>query len=188
MGCSSVFGQTHFLNLRNVVIPKASRFNVMISDIQSLSGVGCQYGYRYEKKRSLLVVSLLKPEGEPHSVGKVRTVAKESHRSPIGKDAEILQNNHLPSNNTESDNGGGGELFGGGGDGNFSGGRGGGGGGSDNGGNDEEEKEFGPLLTFEEVVRETEARGASLPSDMLEAAKSVGIRKLLLLRYLELQV
>ncbi|KAK1298647.1 hypothetical protein QJS10_CPB14g00715 [Acorus calamus] len=40
---------------------------------------------------------------------------------------------------------------------------------------------------FEEVMRETEARGASLPSDMLEAAKAVGLRKVLMLRYLDLQ-
>lgn len=64
----------------------------------------------------------------------------------------------------------------------------GGGGGGDDGGEDYEEKEFGPLLKFEEVMRETEARGATLPSDMLEAAKTFGIRKLLLLRYLDLQV
>lgn len=56
----------------------------------------------------------------------------------------------------------------------------------DNGG-DEEEEEFGPLLKFEDVIREAEARGATLPADMIEAAKSVGIRKLLLLRYLDLQ-
>nr|XP_016436621.1 PREDICTED: protein RETICULATA, chloroplastic-like [Nicotiana tabacum] len=36
-------------------------------------------------------------------------------------------------------------------------------------------------------MREAEARGATLPADMIEAAKSVGIRKLLLLRYLDLQ-
>ncbi|CAH8283792.1 unnamed protein product [Eruca vesicaria subsp. sativa] len=47
------------------------------------------------------------------------------------------------------------------------------------GGEDYEEKEFGPLLKFEEVMRETEARGATLP-----AAKTFGIRKLILLRYL----
>lgn len=187
MGCSSVLGLTHFLNLRNVVVPKAPRSYVMISHVQSLSRlkVSCQC---YEKKQSFLVVSLLNPEGEPHSGAKVRTVAKESNTSSVGKDTKILQNNHLPSNNTQVDNGGGGDLFSGGdgGNGKFSGGR-GGGGGSDNGGNDEEEKDFGPLLKFEEVVRETESRGASLPSDMLEAAKSVGIRKVLLLRYLELQ-
>jgi hypothetical protein len=41
------------------------------------------------------------------------------------------------------------------------------------------------------VVQEAEKRGVSLPSlpaDMVEAAKSVGIQKLLLLRYLDMQV
>ncbi|KAF2288623.1 hypothetical protein GH714_009509 [Hevea brasiliensis] len=42
-------------------------------------------------------------------------------------------------------------------------------------------------MKFDEVIKEVEARGASLPSDILEAAKSVGVRKLLLLRYLDLQ-
>lgn len=36
-------------------------------------------------------------------------------------------------------------------------------------------------------MKETERRGIALPEDMLEAAKSVGIRKLFLLRYLDLQ-
>lgn len=62
----------------------------------------------------------------------------------------------------------------------------GGGGGDD--ADDYEEAEFGPIMKFEEVMKEAEARGATLPNDMLEAAKSVGIRRLLLLRYLELQV
>ncbi|XP_058099431.1 protein RETICULATA-RELATED 1, chloroplastic-like isoform X2 [Magnolia sinica] len=64
-------------------------------------------------------------------------------------------------------------------------------GGGDGSGNHEEddieEEEFGPILKFEEVIRETEVRGVSLPSDMLEAAKTIGIRKVLLLRYLDLQ-
>lgn len=79
------------------------------------------------------------------------------------------------------------------------GGGGGGGGGSgsggpDDGGNGEnegnggEEEEFGPLLKFEHVIRETEARGASLPADMLDAAKSVGLQEVILSRYLDLQV
>ncbi|KAH1033689.1 hypothetical protein J1N35_045863 [Gossypium stocksii] len=71
-----------------------------------------------------------------------------------------------------------------------------GGGGRDNGGNDlfrggggedEDRKEFGPILKFEEVKKEAEARGVKLPSDMMDAAKSCGIRKLFLLRYLDLQ-
>ncbi|KAF8101892.1 hypothetical protein N665_0201s0199 [Sinapis alba] len=78
---------------------------------------------------------------------------------------------------------------GGGANGGFNNGGGGGGNGGEGGDGEEdyEEKEFGPLLKFEEVMRETEARGATLPSDMLEAAKTFGIRKLILLRYLDLQ-
>ncbi|KAF3322291.1 Protein RETICULATA-RELATED 1 [Carex littledalei] len=67
---------------------------------------------------------------------------------------------------------------------------GGGSGGGDEGagdGEDYEEIEFGPLMRFDEVIRETEARGVELPSDMLEAAKKEGIRKLLLFRYFDLQ-
>ncbi|KAG7950642.1 hypothetical protein I3843_13G125500 [Carya illinoinensis] len=55
------------------------------------------------------------------------------------------------------------------------------------GGDNDEEKEFGPILKFEEVIKETKARGVELPSDMLEAAKTTGIRELLLERYLDLQ-
>ncbi|KAI4334295.1 hypothetical protein L6164_019005 [Bauhinia variegata] len=62
----------------------------------------------------------------------------------------------------------------------------GGGGNGDEGGDGEEEK-FGPLLKFEEVLKEAEARGVKLPSDMLEAAKTSGIREMFLLRYLDLQ-
>lgn len=87
----------------------------------------------------------------------------------------------------------GGDGGGGGDDGGINGGNGGGGDGGgeggDDGGEDEaEEKEFGPILKFDEVMKETERRGIALPEDMLEAAKSVGIRKLFLLRYLDLQV
>lgn len=64
----------------------------------------------------------------------------------------------------------------------------GGNGGGDGGDEDPEETEFGPILKFEEVMREAEARGVKLPSDMLEAAKTLGIRKLFLFRYLDLQV
>lgn len=72
---------------------------------------------------------------------------------------------------------------------------GGGGGGNDgeseDGGKTGEEGEFGPVLNYDEVVREIERRGwggeVILPSDMLEAARTVGIEKVLLLRYLDLQ-
>ncbi|XP_004487541.1 protein RETICULATA-RELATED 1, chloroplastic [Cicer arietinum] len=65
--------------------------------------------------------------------------------------------------------------------------------GGDNGGdgNGEEgdgegDEEFGPLLNFEAVMKEAEARGVTLPSDMEEAARITGIREMFLLRYLEL--
>ncbi|XP_047307833.1 protein RETICULATA-RELATED 1, chloroplastic-like [Impatiens glandulifera] len=66
---------------------------------------------------------------------------------------------------------------------------GGDGGGGDGGGGDgdADENEFGPLATFQEVMMETEKRGATLPADMLEAAKTIGLRRLVLTRYLDLQ-
>ncbi|CAN6471623.1 unnamed protein product [Victoria cruziana] len=91
----------------------------------------------------------------------------------------------------EVDDGHGGGTFGGmGGDGGE--GSGGGGGRDDGEGGefnrgDEDMEEFGPILKFDEVMREIQARGAALPADMLEAAKSVGIRKIILSRYLDLQ-
>lgn len=87
----------------------------------------------------------------------------------------------------DSSDGGGDTFIGNGGDSRFPPG-GDGDSGSHRDGDDREEKEFGPLLKFEEVMKEAQVRGVSLPSDMLEAAKSIGIRKVLLLRYLDLQV
>lgn len=72
------------------------------------------------------------------------------------------------------------------------GGSGGGGDGENGGGGDgdEGEDELGPILSFDQVVQEAEKRGVSLPSlpaDMVETAKTIGIQKLLLLRYLDMQ-
>ncbi|CAL5200671.1 unnamed protein product [Lathyrus oleraceus] len=78
------------------------------------------------------------------------------------------------------------DIGGGGDDGdNFGGGRGGDDG--DGGEGEEGDEEFGPLLNFEAVMKEVEARGVTLPSDMEEAARITGIREMFLLRYLELQ-
>ncbi|KAK9279515.1 hypothetical protein L1049_013194 [Liquidambar formosana] len=97
----------------------------------------------------------------------------------VAEDSRVLEIGSEP----ETDNVGGG---GGGGDGDSS--AGGGGGGDDGGGEDDGEEEgFGPIMKFEEVMKETEARGASLPLDMLEAAKTTGIRQVILFRYLDLQ-
>lgn len=63
------------------------------------------------------------------------------------------------------------------------------GGGGEGGSQDGKGGEFGPILMFEQVMKELEAHGGGvpLPHDMLEAAKTVGLPKLLLLRYLDLQ-
>uniref|UniRef100_A0ACD5U8S4 Uncharacterized protein n=1 Tax=Avena sativa TaxID=4498 RepID=A0ACD5U8S4_AVESA len=89
------------------------------------------------------------------------------------------------------------DVGGSGGNGKFPPGGGGGGADGDNGGggsgaddDNEGNNEFGPILSFEHVVQEVEKRGVSfhsLPADMIEAAKNVGIQKLLLLRYLDMQ-
>ncbi|KAG0481758.1 hypothetical protein HPP92_012616 [Vanilla planifolia] len=68
-----------------------------------------------------------------------------------------------------------------------SGGGGGDGGGYDHESGDDQENEFGPVLKFEDVIKEADSRQAILPSDMLEAAKTFGIQKDLLFRYLDLQ-
>lgn len=61
-------------------------------------------------------------------------------------------------------------------------------GGGGGGGDDDDEKEFGPIMKFEEVIREAEKMRVTLPSDIVEAAKTTGIRELLLTRYLDLQL
>ncbi|XP_023527108.1 protein RETICULATA, chloroplastic-like [Cucurbita pepo subsp. pepo] len=104
-------------------------------------------------------------------------VSKEEDETIKGKDFRISEISKV-----DNDNSGNGNYN------NGKGGWGGGGGGSgDDNKGDKEEEEFGPIMKFDEVMKEVESRGVSLPSDMLEAAKGEGIRKLLLLRYLEMQ-
>eukprot|EP00257_Ricinus_communis_P020580 XP_015579842.1 protein RETICULATA-RELATED 1, chloroplastic [Ricinus communis] len=79
-------------------------------------------------------------------------------------------------------------ISGGGGGGNGGGDGSSGGGGGDGGDNEEEEeKEFGPIMRYEQIIKEAETRGVQLPHDMIEAAKTTGIRQLFVLRYLDLQ-
>ena len=143
------------------------------------------------KNRRVVVANVSKsnPLGESQPGVASVSVSKEGGNSDsgsvVGKDIRILETRFEVK--ADNDGNGGGDVLGGSGNGSFSSGGGGGDGGDDNG-DDKEEDEFGPILKFEEVMKETEARGVSLPSDMLEAAKSVGIRKLLLLRYLDMQV
>nr|POE83801.1 protein reticulata, chloroplastic [Quercus suber] len=126
-------------------------------------------------------VGFLRSESGVASVSVSKGGGNSDSGSVVGKDIRILETGFEVK--ADNDGNGGGDVLGGSGNGSFSSG----GGGGDDNEDDKEEDEFGPILKFEEVMKETEARGVSLPSDMLEAAKSVGIRKLLLLRYLDMQ-
>lgn len=184
-GCSSRLGLLHFVNLQNEIISKnfAKEVAFPVFVVQNRS--------RYlsmEKKHNLTVMNMLQPK-PLHSGVAVTRVSKQEGDLSVGKDVRILENAY--SSKTDSEYGDGNTHDGSGGNGKFpnggGGGGGGGGGSDDHGEDDKEEEEFGPIMKFEEVIKEVEARGVSLPLDMLEAAKSVGIRKLLLLRYLDLQ-
>lgn len=192
-GCSSSAGIAHFKNLQNGVVPSKCFSSTSFLTARCFSIDGARTNTRLLCKRQrlrLVVVNVMNPGTEPKSSPAVTTTIGTGAIDHVGKDAEVVDNSYFSI--PDSKNGGGddgGFIDGSGGNGKFSGGGGGGGGGGgDDGGDDYEEKEFGPLLKFEEVIRETEARGVSLPADMLEAAKTVGLRKLLLLRYLDLQV
>ncbi|KAK3445195.1 hypothetical protein EUGRSUZ_B02721 [Eucalyptus grandis] len=140
-------------------------------------------------EKFVVMMSVSQPQDESQSVGAVNTgIFEEKGASGVaGKNLKIVEDDYEL---VTDQNGNGGDSFDGiGGNGGFSNGRGGGGGGGGDGddGNDKEEEEFGPIMKFEEVMTETKARGVTLPPDMLEAAKSVGLRKVLLERFLDLQ-
>lgn len=140
-------------------------------------------------EKFVVMMSVSQPQDESQSVGAVNTgIFEEKGASGVArKNLKIVEDDYEL---VTDQNGNGGDSFDGiGGNGGFSNGRGGGGGGGRDGddGNDKEEEEFGPIMKFEEVMTETKARGVTLPPDMLEAAKSVGLRKVLLERFLDLQ-
>ncbi|KDP34355.1 hypothetical protein JCGZ_11238 [Jatropha curcas] len=122
-----------------------------------------------------------------HSVCKLQCVDSHSSASAIsdssgrGQDVNIAKEERVLDLRIDGGSGDGSNGGSGGGSG------GGGGGGGGNEGNGEEEKEFGPILRFEEVMKLAETRGVKLPADMVEAAKTTGIREMFILRYLELQ-
>ncbi|KAI5325736.1 hypothetical protein L3X38_034810 [Prunus dulcis] len=196
-GCSSSFGISNVVTLRNeVVLRKMWSQNLIFDGVRFRNDakevalpVFCRNNrfrhgvnsFSVKKDRNFMVMSMSQPQAESHSELGAATVSNEGADVILGKETRILENEYR----SKTENG---VLDGSGGDGKYTNGRGGGGGGGgDDDGDDKEEEEFGPLMKFEEVMKETEARGASLPSDMIEAAKSVGIRKVLLLRYLDLQ-
>ncbi|KAK8543412.1 hypothetical protein V6N13_136076 [Hibiscus sabdariffa] len=112
----------------------------------------------------------------PDSADDTVSISWEKGNDDFDSGSSVLEIGTDDQENTDGDGGNGGDnrgdSFGGGGYG---------------GRDDEEEKEFGPILMFDEVLQEAEAKGVKLPSDMMDAAKSCGIRKLFLLRYLNLQ-
>lgn len=170
---SSRIAAGHLVNLRNeVVFPARKLFYSRVSNVRNI-----RMGIRGLRIRGLADNS----EGGFESSGVVHQVVGENESFNGNNGVRILDDSDFKPNvdaGSGGDDGGNGKLLGGG----------GGGGGGGNDGVDPDEEEFGPLLQFAEVIREIEARSAKLPSDMLEAAKTVGIRKLLLHRYLDLQV
>lgn len=191
-GCSLSIRLTYFKNLKKEILFSRDMSiwnpNLTLLKFQDSSKVIKTKGQLLYKRnrQGLVIVNALNPETDPASGVAVTTVTKGSDGSHVEKDGSVLGSDFVFKGDKENGDGGGNLIDGSGGNGKFSGGGGGGGGG--NGGGDDKEEELGPILKFEEVIRETEARGTTLPIDMLEAAKNVGIRKVLLLRYLDLQV
>ncbi|KAM3217194.1 protein RETICULATA, chloroplastic [Capsicum annuum] len=185
-GCcsSGIRLSSQFTSLKNEILITGSNKDSNFTFIKCQDFVGRnKIGFLVCKNKSrFLIKSSLNQEGNSTSGVSVETVIKGNDSGVF--DVGVVDNGGDGVGDLAAGIGGNGKYNGGGGGG---GGRGGGGGGGDNGGGDEEDEEFGPLLKFEDVIREAEARGAKLPADIIEAAKSVGIRKLLLMRYLDLQ-
>lgn len=142
-----------------------------------------------QKKQTFLTMCMSQPPAESQPAVSTIELSEGGGDTVVGKEQKIFDSESdsksvgNDSNGVVFDGSGGNGSFGSGGAGD--GGDGGSGGGGDD--DDKEEGEFGPMLKYDEVLRETEARGVTLPFDMLEAAKTVGIPKLLLLRYLDLE-
>ncbi|CAI8584413.1 unnamed protein product [Vicia faba] len=139
-----------------------------------------------QKKQTFLIMCMSQSSAESQPAVTRIELSDEGGDSNVGKELKVLDGELDSKSVGNGDNG---VVFDGrGGNGSFgSGGAGGGGGGGGDDDDEKEEGEFGPMLKYDEVLRETEARGVTLPFDMLEAAKTVGIPKLLLLRYLDLE-
>ncbi|TKY65966.1 RETICULATA protein [Spatholobus suberectus] len=200
-GCSSYFAVAGVANVRkeaflgNLGNQESSLIRLSFRGVlneaafQVLCGSKCGRSCMPMKiKETFFVMSMSQSSAESQSAVTSIGFSQGGSDSVLRKDHET-RNSESDSKIDRNDNNG--VIFGGsGGNGSFGSGGAGdgsGGGGGDGDGDDNEEEEFGPILRYDEVMRETEARGATLPLDMIEAAKSVGIRKVLLLRYLDLQ-
>ncbi|CAL5351347.1 unnamed protein product [Camellia sinensis] len=158
-GCSSSIRFSLHVGLQDEAVSGTVRNqNLKIADIRIISCSMKSRDFLYNKrKQRLVVVNALNSNSEPQS-GVVETIfSKESD----GGGSVGKDFGVLEANYVPETSCGGDD--------------------------DKEEDEFGPIMKFEEVIKEAEARGVSLPVDMLEAAKSVGIQRVLLIRYLDLQ-
>lgn len=201
-GCVSGLGLYNVANVRNEVVLKKLCGQSSVFDSVRCKNLGkevafpllsgsysCRHVSLRTKQRLVVMNNMSYSSAEPQPDGAVTTVLKEGNDSIVGNDVKVLDATKELKIDNDGSNGG--DIFDGSdGNGKYGGGGGGSGGsdGDDNEENDYEEKEFGPLMKFDEVMKEVEARGAQLPLDMLEAAKNGGIRKVILLRYLDLQV
>ncbi|ERN08080.1 protein RETICULATA, chloroplastic [Amborella trichopoda] len=183
--CSVRYGsslQCHRLNsetsIEKRVLPNTA---VLLRVVKSHDFVLVTQQFRSQKRRIIKIRSELRQQSDYIDVP-IQNVDEDISDSIVEKSSDnVVEKSFLH----ETDHGSGGDSFNGGGaNGKYPPG---GGGGDDFESEDKEEEEFGPILRFDEVMRETEARGVVLPSDMLEAAKTTGIRKILLSRYLDLQ-
>ncbi|XP_057512182.1 protein RETICULATA, chloroplastic-like [Actinidia eriantha] len=181
--CSSSIRLSLHVSLQDeVVLGTVRSQNGMIPNFRAINWSKKSRHLLCSKRKQRLVVANASNSGSEPQSGVVVTVnTNEGDGGSNGKDFGALEANYKLTDSGsdgvdvfDDGNNGNGKFLGG-----------GGGWGGEGGG--EEEQEFGPIMKFEEVMKETKARGASLPMDMLEAAKSVGIRKVLLLRYLDLQ-
>lgn len=185
----SYFASGHFVNSSINGVVDARGCNVVMKNLIFTNLRVGRTGYCWRKKRGEFSVrSELQPGAGSDLSNAAVSVSKNVGDVSMKKEVKVNELNYCPD--VDNGNGGNGYSSGSSGDGDFpprgGGGRRGGGNGDREDGSDEDD-EFGPLLKFEDVIRETEARGASLPADMLEAAKTVGLREVLLSRYLELQ-
>ncbi|KAE8693037.1 adaptin family protein [Hibiscus syriacus] len=164
------------IGTRTFVCFKELKNTVSRSKITSPSSV---YTHRLTFANRAAAVHCVRPD----SAGNTTSSSLEGVKGKFDDESRVLEigNGDQQKNDFGGGGGGGGGNEGGG---SFGGGDSGEGG---NEGDNEDEREFGPILKFEDVMKEANARGVELPSDMLEAAKSNGLRKLFLLRYLDLQ-
>ncbi|XP_073271850.1 protein RETICULATA, chloroplastic-like [Primulina huaijiensis] len=186
-GCSSSARIARFKDLQHKILLSRcfGASSLMFENVRNVNVNGFRTNGNLlysNKRRRLVIVNASNGEVEPQPVVVVTTKTEARDGDYVVKDVRIEEKNYV---STPDSNGGGDFIDGSGGNGNGNGKFSGGGG--DNNGGDNEEQEFGPILKFEEVILEAEAQRISLPADMLEAAKTVGLRKVFLLRYLDLQ-